>query len=168
VEGVAESMPLARASVDLVTAAQAFHWFDVERARTECLRILGPHGKVALIWNDRDKSDPLHLALDPVFQEFGREKWSALVAHEDRSHVQEFFGAARMDVASWPHEHSIGIDGLVALAFSRSYMPDRHTAEGVGAENELRRIFERFREDSVVKIRYRTVVHLGRPEPSSG
>jgi SAM-dependent methyltransferase len=163
VEGTAESMPLAAASVDLVTAAQAFHWFDVERARAECLRVLTPHGKVALIWNDRDMRDPLHPALDEIFEAFGGEKRSALVAHEDRSHVPQFFGAARVDVLSWPHEHAIGADGLVALAFSRSYMPDRHSSEGAQAEDALRRIFERFREESVIKVRYRTILHLGRP-----
>src|SRR4029453_10214442 len=60
VEGTAESMPLPAASFDLVTAAQAFHWFDVMRVRAECLRVLTPQGKVALVWNDRDMSDPLH------------------------------------------------------------------------------------------------------------
>jgi ubiquinone/menaquinone biosynthesis C-methylase UbiE len=49
VEGTAESMPLAAGSVDLVTAAQAFHWFDIERARAECLRVLEPDGRVALV-----------------------------------------------------------------------------------------------------------------------
>ena len=164
VEGVAESMPLAAGSVDLVTAAQAFHWFDVDRARVECLRVLAPRGKVALIWLVRDMGDPLHPALDEVFKAFGGAKWSALVAHEDRSHVQAFFGSARQEVASWPHEHAIDGNGLVALAFSRSYMPDRHSTEGALAADALRRIFERFRQDSVVKIRYRTILHLGRPE----
>src|SRR4030095_4583501 len=60
VEGTGESMPLPAASIDLITAAQAFHWFDIDPARAECLRVLTPHGKVALIWNDRDFSDPLH------------------------------------------------------------------------------------------------------------
>lgn len=163
VEGTAESMPLAAASVDLVTAAQAFHWFDVEQARAECLRVLTPHGKVALVWNDRDTSDPLHPALDEVFEAFGGEKRAALVAHEDRSHVQEFFGAASAEVSSWPHEHAIGLEGLVSLAFSRSYMPERGTREGVNAAEQLRQVFERFRTDSVVKVRYRTILHLGRP-----
>lgn len=163
VEGTAESMPLAPASVDLVTAAQAFHWFDVERARAECLRVLTPRGNVALIWNDRDMGDPLHPALDEVFQAFGGEKRSALVAHEDRSHVQAFFGTARPDVSSWPHEHSIAIEGLIALAFSRSYMPERSTSTGAAAIESLRRVFERFSTDGRLTVRYRTALFLGRP-----
>jgi SAM-dependent methyltransferase len=163
VEGTAEAMPLAAGCVHLVTAAQAFHWFDVERARAECLRVLEPHGKVALVWNDRDTSDPLHTALDDVFKAFGREKWSALVAHEDRSHVGKFFGAAQAAVSTWPHEHSIGGDALVALAFSRSYMPERSTAAGQAAEQRLRHVFDRFAANGAVNVRYQTVLFLGRP-----
>jgi len=163
VEGTAEAMPLATGSVDLVTAAQAFHWFDVKRARDECLRVLGPHGNVGLVWNDRDMKDALHPALDEVFKTFGGEKWSALVAHEDRSHVREFFGATQPQVWTWPHGHSIGADGLVALAFSRSYMPERSSAAGKAAEAGLRHVFDRFAANGAVKVRYETVLFLGRP-----
>ena len=53
VEGSAEASTLPAASVDLITAGQAFHWFDATAARREFARILKPNGSVALIWNDR-------------------------------------------------------------------------------------------------------------------
>ena len=40
--------------VDLVSAGQAFHWFDRVEARREFARILKPGGWVALLWNERD------------------------------------------------------------------------------------------------------------------
>ncbi|MFM1850906.1 MAG: hypothetical protein RIS54_590 [Verrucomicrobiota bacterium] len=49
----AEATGLPDASVDLVTAAQAFHWFDPVATRREFARILKPGGQVALIWNER-------------------------------------------------------------------------------------------------------------------
>lgn len=162
-EGCAESIPLDAGSVDLVTAAQAFHWFEVERARAECLRVLAPHGRVALIWNDRVSSDPLHVELDRVFAEFGGAKRSALVTHEDRSDVPRFFGGAPVEALSWPHEHRIGEEGLACLAFSRSYMPDRATPDGQAAAVQLRRVFDRFQADAAVTVRYRTILIFGRP-----
>jgi len=53
VGGTAEATTLAEASVDLLTAAQAFHWFDIGPARAEALRILKRPPLAALIWNDR-------------------------------------------------------------------------------------------------------------------
>src|SRR4051794_18524522 len=38
--GIAEALPIASASVDGVTIAQAFHWFDAERALVELRRVL--------------------------------------------------------------------------------------------------------------------------------
>src|SRR6266536_1302519 len=49
VDGIAEATTLADASVDIITAGQAFHWFDREKARAEFARILRPSGWVALV-----------------------------------------------------------------------------------------------------------------------
>jgi ubiquinone/menaquinone biosynthesis C-methylase UbiE len=53
--GTAEALPLAAGSVDAVTVAQAFHWFDAEAAFAELARVLRPGGRVGLIWNARDR-----------------------------------------------------------------------------------------------------------------
>lgn len=52
--GSAESIPLADASVDVVTVAQAFHWFDVDAACAELGRVLVPEGVLGLLWNHSD------------------------------------------------------------------------------------------------------------------
>ena len=57
VAGTAEATTLPDHSVDLITAGQAFHWFDRDKTRAEFLRILRPGGWVVLIWNDRNISD---------------------------------------------------------------------------------------------------------------
>src|SRR5690606_11903763 len=53
IDGTAESTTLRDSSVDLVTAAQAFHWFDPKPTRAEFARILKPSGRIVLIWNER-------------------------------------------------------------------------------------------------------------------
>jgi SAM-dependent methyltransferase len=56
IAATAEALPLAAATLDAVTVAQAFHWFDAERAFAELARVVRPGGRVALIWNARDRS----------------------------------------------------------------------------------------------------------------
>ena len=162
-DGFAESIPLEPASVDLITAAQAFHWFEVERARIEFLRVLKEQGQVALIWNDRVLEDPLHVALDEVFSEFGGAKRSALVAHEDRPDVPRFFGATEPKQFSWPHEHHLEREGLLSLVFSRSYIPGRNSANAPQVANRVSEIFNFFATGETVKVQYRTVAFIGRP-----
>ncbi len=54
VAAVAETLPMAGESLDAVTVAQAFHWFDADRAFGEFARVLRSRGRVGLIWNARD------------------------------------------------------------------------------------------------------------------
>ena len=83
VGATAEQLPFADGSFDAITVAQAFHWFDAPKALAECARVLRPGGGLALVWNERDESDPLVAELTriskwdvhqpyPVGMDFGR------------------------------------------------------------------------------------------------
>ncbi|HEX5247495.1 MAG TPA: class I SAM-dependent methyltransferase [Gaiellaceae bacterium] len=85
-EGTAEAIPLPDASVDAVTAGQAFHWFRAEEALAEIHRVLRPGGGVALVWNTRDERHALHAAASELIRplEGGvprrhKRDWSAVV-----------------------------------------------------------------------------------------
>jgi SAM-dependent methyltransferase len=59
VGSTAEQLPFADHTFDAVTVAQAFHWFDAPAALAEMARVLRPGGGLALVWNERDESDPV-------------------------------------------------------------------------------------------------------------
>ncbi|MDQ1379579.1 MAG: hypothetical protein QOJ71_298, partial [Actinomycetota bacterium] len=58
VAGTAEAIPFAAATFDVITVAQAWHWFDHERATAEMARVLTRGGRLGLVWNARDRSEP--------------------------------------------------------------------------------------------------------------
>lgn len=166
VPGSAEAMPVAAGSAGLVTAAQAFHWFDMEKARAEFLRVLRPDGCVALVWNDRVLADPLHQALDEIFATFGGQKRQALVSHETQRDVPRFFGRCIPAELRWPHEHVLREAGLQSLVFSRSYMPAPDSEPGKEASKAVTQVFRRFARDGRVPVRYTALAFVGRPEPA--
>ena len=65
-EGTAEDLPLGDGAVDVVTCAQAFHWFNLELALPELHRVLAEGGLLVLVWNTRDLDDPLQGAIEAL------------------------------------------------------------------------------------------------------
>jgi ubiquinone/menaquinone biosynthesis C-methylase UbiE len=80
----AEEIPLGDASVDVVIAAQAFHWFDLDRALPEIARVLRPGGRICLVWNTRNERIPWVRRLGALIgtQEQLRDPAEALIFSE--------------------------------------------------------------------------------------
>ncbi len=68
VAAVAQALPVGDGLLDAVTVAQGFHWFATVKAVTELHRVIRPGGRLGLIWNHRDVSDPLQAALTDVME----------------------------------------------------------------------------------------------------
>jgi len=158
VDGTAEATSLASGSINLITVAQAFHWFDVARARMEFLRVLTARGQVALISNERVKTDPLQRALEEIL----KERRSITRTTGNLDNAEQFFGG-KHERFSWPHTHVLDEDGLASLVFSRSHIPDRGSKEGGVVEEAVRKIFKQFAVEGRVEIRYQTTAIIGRP-----
>ncbi len=120
VEGTAESIPLGDAVADAVTAAQAFHWFDPVRALPEIHRVLRPGGGVALIWNMRDKSHPLHRAYAELIRPYRG------VAYPEREQPGSALGLSplfgEVEERTFRHAQQFDADGLVARTESVSFI----------------------------------------------
>jgi SAM-dependent methyltransferase len=165
VDGSAEATGLADASVDVVTAAQAFHWFDPAAAALEFRRILRPGGQAVLVWNERLRGDPLQVALDEILDGLGGPGRIVVHGYEDHDRTRAFFAAPP---AEWevPYEQVLTREGLKALVFSRSYMPARDTEAGHEAARRTDAVFDAFGREGLVVVRYTTSAFVG--EPASG
>jgi SAM-dependent methyltransferase len=162
VNGRSDATGLAADSVDLVIAAQAFHWFDLEPTRVEFQRILRTLGSIALIWNERQLDSNAFLA---EYEQFLLKHASDYrnVRHENTGHdeLYEFFGG---DFSSRKFRNSqvLDFEGLKGRVVSSSYMP----AEGdMGYEpmiEELRSLFAKHQERGKIEILYDTNVHYYR------
>jgi SAM-dependent methyltransferase len=88
-DGTAEEMPLPDGSADVITVAQAFHWFDHDRALPEIHRVLREGGSLALVWNMRDLDDPVQRGVEdllrPVREEVPAQVLGAWRAPLERS-----------------------------------------------------------------------------------
>lgn len=121
VEGTAEAIPLADASADAVTVAQAFHWFRTEDALLEIRRVLRPGGALALIWNTRDERHPVQAAISEILEPLGRD--TPRRRKRDWQDVLDGSGLfTSCERATFDHAQELDEDGLVERFCSISFV----------------------------------------------
>lgn len=159
----AETMPLPDGSIDLVTAAQSFHWFAPAAARREFARLLRPGGSVGLIWNEREiDTTPFLRDYEAVLQRHGTDYAYVSRRHLDEPRIAAFFAPARLEIVTVPNEQRFDLEGLIGRALSSSYAPNpEHPAHAAFIE-ELGRIFEQHATDVQVAFRYQARLYFGR------
>lgn len=118
--GSAEAIPLPDASVDVVSVAQAFHWFDLPRALAEIDRVLRPGGWLVAIWNEIDETVPDAKRLFAVVRTAGTRPQTIEVDWRRPFDESLRFEPARRARYRWVD--SLAHDELVASVESRSYV----------------------------------------------
>lgn len=161
VEGTAEATQLPDASVELVTAAQAFHWFDPRAARAEFARILKPRGKVALVWNSRQtRATPFLRAYEQLLQTFGTDYRQVDHLNITAEQLDSFYRSPFRRLA-FPNEQSLDLEGLRGRLLSSSYTPAEGHPQRKPMLAELARIFQEHQEGGTVRVLYETELFLG-------
>ena len=160
VDGTAERTTLPDRSVGVITAAQAFHWFDRARTRAEFTRVLAPGGWLALIWNDRllDRT-PFLRAYEALLQEFGPDYLAVRHQHLDLAQVREFVGSAETTLTVLEHRQLLDYDGLEGRLLSSSYAPEAGHPLHEPMLRRLREIFDRHQADGRISLDYDTQVY---------
>lgn len=160
VNGTAEATTLADASVDVVTAAQAFHWFDPEKAPREFRRIAKPGGSVALIWNARRTAASAFMEeYERIVHEFGSEfarSGRELVPIE---RLKTIFGPS-LKLRTFENFQELDWEGLRGRVLSASYMPTEEAAGFAPMMEALRGSFDRHARNGRVRLEYATQVYF--------
>ena len=151
--GTAEAIPLPDDSVDLVTVAQAFHWFDQPVAMKEFARILRPGGRVALIWNQRDHETEIGMA----YKFYVDRHRTEIVPHMGpRSTPNGLLD----DVTTLQFENpqTLTREALLSRVHSTSYM-----AQSAALDADFSELFERFAVDGKLTLPQYTELYFGLP-----
>jgi len=162
VAGTAEATMLADQSVDFVTAAQAAHWFDRERARREFVRILRPGGWLVLLWNERLTDSTTFLRdYERLLLTYGTDYQD--IRHEHTTSViNEFFDPEPFQERVFEMQQQFDYAGVEGRLLSSSYAPGREHPRQAPMLSELRRIFDACAVDGRVTFEYKTRLYFGR------
>jgi len=162
-DGSAEAIPLPEGTMDLITVAQAIHWFDPSPARAEFLRILKPSGWLALVRNYG--IDPeLNEAIEGILQ----PEWFKPVARQVNQSLEElaafYFGGQDVLHRIFPfYFRQDWLAFLGALTTTPGTLDEDHP-DFPGFASAAQEIFERFSQGGWMEVHGETELLIGRPQ----
>ena len=160
-DGNAENTQLQDNSVDLVTCFQAFHWFNPEPTLKEFARILKPKGRLAIVWNNRDRQDEFTKEYSNLMKIASKATKSKSKSREDKIKSLRntpFFSSVCHLV--FFHQHTLNRDGLIGRAMSASYVPKTGKVSQK-LTRKLNKLYDRYcDDDGLVYFKYKTDVYL--------
>jgi ubiquinone/menaquinone biosynthesis C-methylase UbiE len=161
VAGTAEATTLPDHSVDMVTAAQAAHWFDRSQARREFVRILKPGGWAVLIWNERQTdTTPFLRDYEKLLLTFGTDYQE--VRHERTTdEIASFFAPSRFQSVVLEMRQDCDYAALEGRLLSSSYIPSAGQPGYEQMLQELRALFDAHQVNGQVVLAYATRVYCG-------
>jgi SAM-dependent methyltransferase len=169
VNASAEASTLGDASVDFVTAGQAFHWFEPKAARREFVRILKPGGWVVVVWNDRRMEETqFGRDYEDLLVRFGTDYTRVKDAYPEISHIQSFFGESSFVKRDLPNEQLFDWDGLRGRLRSSSYVPTEGHPNFAPMMAQLEKIYRANAENGVVHMEYFTRIYFGQLQAGKG
>lgn len=162
----AEKTSLAEQSVDLVTAAQAYHWFDRDKARLEFRRILRPSGHILLIWNMQNFDLPFMKKQEEIVRHYAVDYESTSQKRkseaEQEADLEAFFRPDEIQHAEFEVEQIFDYEGLKGRALSSSYAPSPEHANHTGLLEALKVLFDEYQAGGTVAYSYKTHLYFAR------
>ncbi|MEK5442336.1 MULTISPECIES: class I SAM-dependent methyltransferase [unclassified Fredinandcohnia] len=162
VKATAENTTLDEKSVDLVTVAQAFHWFQFEQFRLECQRILKEGAKVALVWNSRDGSSDINKECADVCKKYC-PNFNGFSGGTEEAPIpfHQFFKDGNYDLNYFHNDLHITLDGFLGRYLSASYSPKRSDKEYDPFITALTKLFEKHSKNGTIIMPNITRSYLG-------
>jgi SAM-dependent methyltransferase len=160
VEGQSEHTGLSDNSVDLVTAAQAFHWFKLAETKQEFARILKPGGHVALIWNQRKLEEPFQKGYDGILREFATDYNTVNHMNIPSEDIEKFFSPNKVSTFQFENSQVFDLSGFLGRMLSSSYTPKANTREQEMLVQAAEDLFNRYENNGLITFEYTTRLYL--------
>ena len=163
VNASAENTPLPPTSVDYITAAQAFHWFDKALFKQECKRILKENGKVALIWNTRDYDNELVKKDYAIRKKYCIDTKGLGGNGGPPADIFTFFAGEVATYKSFENNLLLTREAFLGMNLSRSYSPrkEQEPEKHAGFVKELGELFEEYAVEGAIAYPHSTQCYIG-------
>ena len=162
IAGTAEKTGLESKSIDIITAGQAFHWFNIEQSHKEFSHILKPDGYVVLIWNTRLTDTTAFLQeYENLLKKYASDYTEVSHKNLEKSVFSNFFTKNGYQYIQLENHQILDFDSLKGRLLSSSYTPMEPDPNYYTMIEELKRIYNTYKENNSVTIDYMTELYYG-------
>ena len=161
INSFAEATQLDNNSVDLITVAQAFHYFDIEKVNTEFKRILKPHGKVVLLWNFRHRESDFIKEYERIVYSFHSKDLQPTFAQDKMNNClfDKFF--ENYKVYSIPYIQKLSFSDLWGRVLSSNHAPKKDDPNYDKLYKSIKKLFDKYQQNKKIKFEYCTKIVIG-------
>ncbi len=163
VKGTAENTGLEGNSVNLVTVAQAFHWFDKEKFKSECQRILKTGGSLAVVYNERKNND------------YSEERDKIQMKYCGACHASDIGGTkekfedildggyfSKYETLKLENNTRLDLEGFIGRELSSSYSIKEDNPNFSEFKAALEELFQKYQKDGFIAVNGNSVCYLGK------
>lgn len=161
IDGTAEQTNLQDSIANLVTAAQAFHWFEVTKTKAEFKRILKPGGYCCLVWNERRTTSPFEQAYEQLLFDYSLDYSKVDHKNINDTIIADFFAPAAFIKQSFDNKQVFDFESLKGRLLSSSYAPAKDHPKHQAMIENLQKIFDTFNQNNNIEFRYDTKLYVG-------
>jgi ubiquinone/menaquinone biosynthesis C-methylase UbiE len=162
IRGTAEDTTIQQSSVDFITVAQAFHWFNKEMFKRECQRILKPKGKVVLVWNSRVASSELVIENRDICQRLCINfKGFSGGQEEDAEAFSSFFKDGNCEYQVFENDLTFDKNTFIGRNLSASYAPKAEDSNYNPYVEALSELFDKYSVNGVLIMPNATRSYIG-------
>jgi ubiquinone/menaquinone biosynthesis C-methylase UbiE len=153
----AERTTLKDHSIDIITIAQAFHWFDKQLCKVEFQRILKENGYVFILWNDMLTDSEFAKEYSTTINKYKIKTTAGISSFDPDKEKFNFFGQDYIKIY-YDNWQPVTEEGFIGNALSLSYTPSKLDNSYDEFVQELHNLFLRYKEEGKVKFHYKTEV----------
>ena len=163
IASAAEDTGLSSESIDFITVAQAFHWFDPVRFKTECQRILKKNGKVVLVRNERNMKSKMvceNLEINNKYSVYVMQNTKNPYAGKS---IQEAdcYKTGAYEYKEFENIIEMNDEVFIGWNLSNSNAPNENDASGALYISELKKLFHKYQCEGYVSMPFITQCYVG-------
>ncbi|MFX0033441.1 MAG: class I SAM-dependent methyltransferase [Candidatus Hodarchaeota archaeon] len=157
IDGSAEKTGLKENSIDLITAGQAFHWFDVKKTREEFRRIIKPTGYIVLIWNNRRKTAPgFPCESEQLLLKYGKDYKEV---QKTEKNIESFF---QFEKEVFYNFQDLNLEEYKGRILSASYIPLEDDPNFEKMITDFENLFKIYQQNGLIRLEYDTEIYYGK------